>query len=313
MSVVATLRRLRQRELIIDELGALILERFALNPDLIRSGPIAGLNKNQISTGFEGDYKISRSATIERFKKFEEYGLIKEISRIKHNTGDYKKFYDLTTFGILKWFEYLRENRKNLSLKKIKQAITRSGRLMPWISNNWVNLKELFLDESVMTMTLLWSSDIHVDNYLDGNLSSSVASAPISIGRFKFYLHTDVLDPRITNNKTITISEELNDELAKLFTFIFLHNLTQSFVHNNIWYSDKEPKVISLIKSDPVTFDTYSRFIGQIERGTLHANEFVKHLDERYSILDKRRKKSVKMANLLNKQINEWKKNQFKT
>lgn len=252
-----------------NEFPELILQRLALNPELLeQSTSIKGLTRYQISRGFYSDDRIIPQSTILNCtKELEADGYIRPLSKSRLATRKYKITYDLTVAGLIRWFYYLDKNwkeLKKLDTKRIKMAIERSQRLLPFISDNWSKLKEIFKDENIIIMMLLWASDIEIHNYSDSKSTGSFASALINVGGFKIQVTNEIEIPISKRLETITISDAIDRNLGELFTFVYIYRLETQAQDRKAYYENRK-KIFSLIKSDPSTYDAYLKFIKQLK------------------------------------------------
>jgi hypothetical protein len=289
-----------------------VLERLALVPVSELNKPVVGFTRYQISNGFNpGEQKISQSVILDYTAELEKYGLIKEVYREKFHTGKDKIFFDLTTYGLLKWFDYLLNHEEKLDIKKVELSITSSERLFPWIYHRWSELKSLF-DEKTVRMVLLWSSDIDIDGVFekydivsDKYDAALIARAPIYIENLKFFVHTYVYsadNPRASVNFIV----DLDKELQYLFTFAFVHNLKNQ-VSNKEWLKKKESKIISWIKSEPVLYDSFTKYTEMIRVDLLKANQLCKQMESDFRVSSEKKAEISRKVSLLTQQMKKWK------
>jgi len=296
---------LRHTKLDLKDNHILILERLVLNPISELNMPVMGFTRYQISRGFNsGDQKISQSVILDYTAELENYGLIKEVYREKFHTSKDKKLFDLTTYGLLRWFDYLSNHEEKLDIQKVELSITGSERLLPWIYHNWSELKSLF-DEKIVRMVLLWSSDIDIDGVYDKHETVLIARVPIYIWNLKFFVSTYVYS---TDNPRTSVNfiEDLDKELQYLFTFAFIYNLKNQ-VSDKEWLKKKESKIISLIKSDPVSYDSFTKYTGMIRSDLSKANQLCKQMERNFRVSSEKKIEITKKASLLNQQIKKWK------
>lgn len=244
----------------------LILRRLALNPEsLEQSASIKGLTRYKISREREGDDKrIPQSTILECTKKLEENRCVRRISKTKIGIRKHRITYDITALGMIRWFHYLNNNWNSLDLNRVRLVITRSQRLFPFISNNWSQLKEIFKDDHIMIMTLLWVADIDINTY-DINNAGSGASALLNIGGLKVHVSNQVDFPISPGIKTIIPLQDTDHMLMELFTFVYIYTLELKSAHDRTSYHENRVKLFSLIKSDPLTYHTYLKFIKQLQ------------------------------------------------
>jgi hypothetical protein len=291
----------------------LILERLALVPVSKLDKPVVGFTRYQISNGFNpGEQKISQSVILDYTAELEKYGLIKEVYREEFHTGKDKKLFDLTTYGLLRWFDYLLNHEQNSNHKKVELAIVRSKRLLPWIHHNWSDLKTLFDNESITTKALLWSSDIDIDGVFDKYDvvfdkydAALIARVPIYIENLKFFVHTYVYsadNPRVSVN----FITDLDKELQYLFTFAFVHDLKQQ-VRDKELLKKKESKIISLIKSDPVLYDSFTKYTELIRVNLSKANQLCKQMQSDFRVSSEKKAEISGKTSLLTQQMKKWK------
>lgn len=248
------------------EFPELILRRLALNPELASNpSPVKGLTRYQISRGFEENDKTIPQSTILAYTKIlEDNGLIRSTSKVRISPRKYKITYDLTTFGLINWLNRLHKDWKKFDPKRVKMAIGSSQRLLPFISTNWLRLKEIFKDENVMILMLLGSSDMEVHNKVDSKSVKSFASALVNVGGLKIHVTNEIDVPISKLHKMNTTTEVMNRNLWELFTFVFIYRLETQTQDRKAYYENRK-KIFSLIKSNPLTYDTYLKFIKQLK------------------------------------------------
>ena len=283
----------------------LILERLALVPGSELDKPVVGFTRYQISEGFNpGEQKISQSVILDYTAELENHGLITEVYREKFHTRKDKILYDLTTYGLLRWFDYLLNHEEKIDFKKVELSITSSERLLPWIYHQWSELKSLF-DEKTVRMVLLWSSGIEIDEVYDKRETVLVARAPINMWNLKFFVSTYVYSS--DNPKTsVNFIADLDKELQYLFTFAFVYNLKNQ-VSDKEWLKKKESKIISLIKSDPVLYDSFTKYTGMIRIDLSKANQLCNQMERNFRVSSEKKAEITKKASLLNQHMKKWK------
>ncbi|MBI3639330.1 MAG: hypothetical protein HY223_03350 [Thaumarchaeota archaeon] len=257
---------------------------MALNPEFEgKYSSFKGLTRYQISRGFdENDKRIPQSTILDYTKELEENGCVRRILKTKLGTGKYRITYDLTTLGMIRWFHYLNNNPdilKRIGLNKIRAVVTKSKRLLPFISDNWSELNKIFKNELVVTMTLLWVSDIEI-SYYDSKTTGSLASAPLNAGYLKIQIINQIDPPRSKKIMRDAVFEKRNRNLAELFTFVYLYTLDrkQPIQDKKLYYENRK-KLLSLIKSHPPTYNAYLKFIEQLKTEIGMAVDYIKEIE----------------------------------
>ena len=261
------------------EFPELILRRLALNPELATNlSSVKGLTRYQISGGFdEGDKVIPQSTILAYTKILEDRGWIRSISKVKIPTGKYKITYDLTTLGLIKWLHYLNNNWKNFDPKRVEEVIESSQRLLPFISSNWVKLKEIFKDGNVMILTLLGITDIEVQGSVDGNSVRSSAYAIVNVGGLKIHVSNEVESPIPKQHRTKTVLDDTSRNLEELFTFVYIYRLETQ--QGRKTYYENRKKVFSLIKSDPNFHNAYLKFVRRLHIQLVKAADHLENIE----------------------------------
>lgn len=289
---------MRHNQLELNNIHSLILERLAFNPILAKSLPLVGLTRYQISKGFESnDETISQSSILSYTDELYRNGLLMEISKTKLSGKKFRILYDLTTFGLAKWCAYLKKKEHYFNSNKVNELITKSHRLVPWISENWTKLNELFQEEGLFQALQSASENIKVDFDVEQRfvIKSGISKkkilkeyrnpvvsteASVEIKNVIFMVRGDAIPyDKVSERK------EYNNafwSVEELLTFMFLFNLTKVFLFpldttDEMLRQKKEDatvnKLFSIIKSDYNAKILYLRYIKKMKENYIFTNK----------------------------------------
>lgn len=270
----------RHKEKSVYEFREVILRRLILAADKEKSDN--GLTRYQISRGNpdEGNKKIiPQSSTLHYTRDLEENWCIRRVSKSKLGTGKDRIVYDITVLGLIKWLHHLEHNRKDLDLTTIIIAITKSRRLLPFISDNWPKIREIFKSETMMASMLLSVSNMNI-NYYDSKYAGSLVSTSLKVGWLEIRI-TNQLEPPIPRKiKTELVDNARDTMVSELFTFVYLYTLDrQQPIQDKKHYNENRTKLFSLIKSHPSTYHSYLKFIKQLKKEVESASDYIKKVE----------------------------------
>ena len=269
----------------INQFQAKILERLVFNPKLGVAESDYGMTRYALSRPAPLKSRDMSQASILKYTaNLKARGLVIKLPQPKQGkVNENAEYYDITAWGMVKWLEYLQDSQKTRTYedKIVPKLMKKCERYIPWIAHNWSGLQKL-ADSNFIVSALLHASDIKVGGISDVPFAYCSVSTLIFINNLKFNIHEIIEFPTNTSIRAMKHSKKTNMIIMQVFTCSFIHSMMNYIQLKNS--KEDEANLISLIKSDTKTYQSYSNFLEQIENNALKGYRFARDIKKRYKI-----------------------------
>lgn len=259
----------RPNEHEIDEFDACFLEtlasyRFANFPQE------KGLTRYKIQKILNSDKRTSMShdKVLKCAKELHRLGFVTMLTRKRRTRRKREIRFDITVIGLVRWFSYLKQ-RHSFSDEKINMLMNRCGRLIPWIANYWTSLTEFYREKGLFEKLLDAAVNVHIDYSNNDVTSEANVKASLEIENLTCTISSYPLLNNSRIRERALLYENLNRDLEKILTFVFIHNLVMSNYtldeskHIHV-VKDAVKQLFSLVDSDPHVRTCYREYFSQM-------------------------------------------------